>query len=88
MITSHVFYSPTVLLDVRYLIVTETVDALEDEDAPYGIGCLLDVGHTPQRAYVTYLTRDQRDTAFARLCELHHTWMAQAHACDEEEDDA
>ena len=83
----HVFCDDTTLIDLRYLVAAEVFD-LDDEDddtpelRPYGIGYVLEVGHTPQRLSTTYATRQQRDSAFERLVGMYQAWLAHVHAAD------
>jgi hypothetical protein len=81
--TQHMFYDEGSLIDLRYLVAAEVFDdAEEDEDSPYNIGCLLEVGHTPQRVRVAYGTRQQRDEAFNRLIAMHQAWTQHTHQDD------
>lgn len=82
----HVFCDDTTLIDLRYLVAAEVFD-LNDEDyddtsPEFGIGYVLEVGHTPQRLSTTYPTRAMRDQAFQRLVAMHQAWIAHVHAPD------
>ena len=81
----HCWYDDNALLDLRYLIAAEPYDS--DEDESHSIGCMLDVGDSAQRMLFEYATRQQRDTAFARLIAQHQAWMAHAHTCEEDEEE-
>lgn len=83
--TMHLFCDDTLLIDLRYLVGAETFDWSGDEDegdTPYGIGYLLEVGHTPQRLSATYTTRAGRDQAFAHLVAHYQAWIRQTHTED------
>ena len=83
----HTFYDDNTLLDLRFLIAAEAFEFDEEEEAtPYGIGCLLEVGHTPQRLSFQYPTRQQRDSAFQRLIAMHQAWDHFLHAEHEHEE--
>jgi hypothetical protein len=84
----HVFYDDNALLDLRYLAAAEPFDHLEDDqdEMPWGIGCVLEVAYTPQHVSFRYRTRQDRDDAFARLIALHQAWLAHQHADDAEYD--
>lgn len=88
----HTFYDDNALIDLRFLTAAEAYDFDDDDELPllpYGIGCLLEVGHTPQRMSFQYATREQRDAAFARLIAMHQTWDNFLHAQhDNEGEDA
>ena len=83
----HLFADESLLIDLRFLVGAEVFDFAPDDDEahPFGIGVLLEVGHTPQRLSALYLTRSQRDAAFTRLIALQQAWLAYTHAPQDDE---
>ena len=82
----HMFYGDNTLLDLRFLAAAEPVNFDDESEEEYGIGCLLEVGHTPQRVMFLYATAQQRDEAFSRLIALHQTWDNFLHSQQDIED--
>ncbi|HEY5865110.1 MAG TPA: hypothetical protein VI542_06090 [Candidatus Tectomicrobia bacterium] len=87
MSAQHCFYDDNALLDLRYLIAAEPYDIEDGAEEKYSIGCLMEVGSTPQRMYFEYQSTRLRDEAFTRLIAQHQAWMRQAHTCEEEDEE-
>ena len=72
----HTFYDDNALLDLRFLTAAEAYDLDDDDELPflpYGIGCLLEVGHTPQRMSFQYAAPTTR-CHLGRLIAMHQSW--------------
>lgn len=81
----NIFYDDNALLDLRYLVAAEPFENPDDPDGGSAIGCLLEVGHTPQTMSFHYPTRERRDFAFARLIALHQAHTAATRAPQDED---